>query len=339
MITTRTPTDRPFAGQTAWLITDGKAGMNVQAKGIADALGAQSVFKEVAPKGLQKFAAPWGPVARDEKFGQPGTLFAPPWPALAIATGRQSIPYVRALKKAAGSATFTVVLQDPKSGKGTADFIWVPAHDKLRGPNVLATLTSPHSFSAERLASLRATVPPDIAKLPSPRVAVVLGGKNGVYKFTDACDDRLRGALQSLAALGASFMITPSRRTHPRLLRQVDAATKDAPRILWQGDGDNPYPQFLAHADMLVVTADSVNMTGEACATGKPVYVFLPSGGSPKFQRFHEALTSAGATRALPDRVPTLDGWTYAPIDDARLIAAEINGRYLRRLAMLPEPV
>ena len=42
-------------------------------------------------------------------------------------------------------------------------------------------------------------------------------------------------------------------------------------------------------------------MTGEPCATGKPVYVFAPEGGSPKFTRFHEALRRHGATRPLPD--------------------------------------
>lgn len=331
--------NRPFHGRTAWLITDGKAGMDVQARGVADALGVNAVFKYVAPQGLQKLLAPWGAVAKAAQFGAPETLFAPPWPMLAIATGRQAIPFIRALKKAAGTKTFTVVLQDPKSGLGTADFIWVPEHDKLRGPNVLATTTSPHSFSAERMAALRAEMPADIAALKGPRVAVILGGKNGVYKFTDACDDRLKAALQSLATLGASFMITASRRTHPRLLRQVDQATATAQRLLWSGEGANPYAQFLAHADILIVTADSVNMTGEACATGKPVYVFTPSGGSPKFQRFHQSLMQHGATKPLPDTVPNLDGWSYEPIDAARHIAAEIDRRYLRRLAMLPEPV
>ena len=38
-------------------------------------------------------------------------------------------------------------------------------------------------------------------------------------------------------------------------------------------------PSFLAHADAFVVTADSVNMAGEAAATGKPIYIFEPSGG------------------------------------------------------------
>ncbi len=332
----RSSQNRPLSGARAWLITDGKTGMDVQVRGVADALGVTYEMKRVEPSGVAKFLAPWGPVGRAEKFGQASSQFAPPWPVIAIATGRASIPYLRALKRQAGAATFTVVLQDPKSGANTADLIWVPEHDTLRGANVMGTATAPHSYSPERLAALRATMPASIAALSGPRIAVVLGGKNGVYKFTGDDDTRLAGALKSLGDLGASFMVTPSRRTHPRLIKAVEAATRDRPRIIWDATGENPYPQFLAHADALVVTADSVNMTGEACATGRPVYVFEPSAGSAKFFRFHKALQDHGATRPLPPVVRELPVWDYTPLDSAATIASEIELRWTRRRHMLP---
>ena len=326
---------RPLAGMTAWLITDGKSGMDVQVRGVADALGMVGVMKHVAPRGMYKLAAPWGPVSASDKFGAVGSLFAPPWPAVAIATGRASIPYIRRLRRAAGAATFCVVLQDPKTGRNTADLIWVPEHDRRRGHNVITTPTAPHSFSSERFAQLRREPPPEIGLLPHPRVAVVLGGKNGIYRFTDADDDRLERALRSMGMLGASFMVTPSRRTHQRLIKAVTVATEGRPRLIWDGTGRNPYPEMLAHADMLVVTADSVNMTGEACATGRPVFVFEPSGGSSKFRRFHQALRRHGGTRPLPDVVTALEGWSYQPLDSAKLIAQEIERRWARRRQML----
>ena len=43
-------------------------------------------------------------------------------------------------------------------------------------------------------------------------------------------------------------------------------------------DSANPYFGMLALGDELVVTADSVSMLSEACATGKPVYM-APLGG------------------------------------------------------------
>jgi uncharacterized protein len=328
--------NRPLSGLAAWIITDGKVGMDVQARGLAQALDLVIHMKHVSPSGLWKFAAPWGPPDPKAKIGHADSaLFAPPWPAVCIATGRASIPYVRALRRKAGPQTYCIVLQDPKTGASTADLIWVPAHDRRRGANVITTATAPHGFSPAKLAALRANCPPEIAALPGPRIAVILGGKNGIYRFTDADDDRFQTALASLGRCGASFMITPSRRSHQRLIRAADVATADRPRLIWDGAGANPYPAFLAHADMLVVTADSVNMTGEACATGRPVYVFEPSGGSAKFRRFHDALRQAGATRPLPSEAGALETWTYQPLDSAQTIAAEVERRWLNRRRML----
>lgn len=309
--------------------------MQVQAKGVAEALGLDWTLKPVAPRGLWRLAAPWGPPDPRDRFGADGSAFAPPWPDVAIATGRLSIPYMRRLHRLAGRRTFTVVLQDPKTGPGTADLIWVPEHDRRRGANVITTLTAPHSFSPERLAALAATPPQWIATLPSPRVAVILGGKNAVYRFTDGDDDRIEASLRSMANLGASFLITPSRRTHQRLLRAVLRATQASPRVVWDGESPNPYPEFLAHADRFVVTGDSVNMSGEPLVTGKPVWIFEPSGGSAKFARFHQALRDYGATRSLPETVTSLEPWTYPPLDAAAAIAREVETRWLRRRAML----
>ena len=338
MTSTGTISSRPLAGRSAWLITDDKIGMQVQVKGVADALGLVCEAKVVDPGGLWRMLAPYGPPDPKHRVGKPGSALGPPWPDVALATGRLSIPYIRALRRKAGVATFTVVLQDPKTGPNTADLIWVPEHDRRRGSNVMTTLTAAHSFSPERLASLQAKVPDWLASLPRPRVAVILGGPNQVYRFTDADDARFAASLASIAKLGASFMVTPSRRTHVGLKDAVLRATGGAPRFVWDGAGENPYPAFLAHADFFVVTGDSVNMSGEPLATGKPVWIFEPSGGSAKFRRFHAALRHHGGTRSLPETVADLTPWTYTPLDSAAAIAAEIECRWLRRQAMLQPP-
>lgn len=320
--------ERPLAGRPGWVITDGKAGMEVQCVGVAEALGLDYAIKRVAPRQPWRALAPWGPVGPSERFARAGSAFARPWPEVAVATGRLSIPYIRKLARAAGPETFTVVIQDPRTGPRTADLICVPVHDGLRGPNVITTLTPPHDFTPERLAGLRATPPAEITNLPSPRVAVALGGPNAIYDFAPEDAARLGQSLASLAALGTSFMITPSRRTPAHVIDAVSAATSEAPRLIWDGQGENPYAAFLALADLLVVTADSVNMTGEACATGRPVYVFEPQGGSAKFGRFHEALRRYGAARTLPETFRRLETWSYGPLDSAATIAREIERRW-----------
>jgi len=321
--------ERKTEGRRAWIITDGKAGMEIQVAGVAQALGAEAEVRRVSPRGIWRFLAPWGPVDPGERFGREGSQFAPPWPDIALATGRLSIPALRAIRKAS-PGTYTVVIQDPRTGAGTADLIAVPAHDKLTGTNVIHTLTAPHVFSQGRLARLRAKLPADIAALSTPRVAVVLGGPNAVYGFAPADSARLGASLASLASLGASFLVTASRRTPSHAREAVLAATPLARRIVWEGTGVNPYESWLAHGDMFVVTADSINMTGEACASGKPVYVFEPDGGSAKFRKFHESLRRYGATRILPESFTHLETWAYTPLDSAAQIADEIERRWRR---------
>lgn len=331
----RTDQLSPLAGRSAWVFTTGAAGMDVQTRGLADALGLAYEMRPIAPNGIYRWLAPWAPVSPSDRFGEAGGVFAPPWPDVAIALGRTSVPYLRALRRRSPQ-TFTVLMLDTRAGHRVADVNWVPQHDRLRGPNVVVTLTAPHSFTPSRLSVLRGSMPPEIAALRGPRVAVVLGGKNGVYKFRPSDDTRFAEALRSLGELGVSFMITPSRRTHPRLIAVTDAATREFPRLMWHGEGQNPYPDFLAHADALVVTADSVNMTGEATATGRPVLVFYPSSGSAKFQRFHAALEAYGATRPLPDRVTELPNWSYEPLHSAQAIAREVEKRWLARNLVRP---
>ena len=53
---------RPLAGARAWLISSGMAGMDVQTRGVAEALGLDYEMKRVDPKGFWRFAAAWGRV-------------------------------------------------------------------------------------------------------------------------------------------------------------------------------------------------------------------------------------------------------------------------------------
>jgi mitochondrial fission protein ELM1 len=324
-----------LAGRSGWIISDGKAGNDAQSRGVFDVMQLDYRIKHVEPTGIWKLLAPWGPVNPAERLGASGSLFQPPWPEFAIAVGRLTIPYLRRLRRLAGLSTYTIILLDPRVGTRAADLFCVPEHDRLRGPNVVTTLTAPHGFTTRRLAELRQTMPPAIAALPKPRVAVMLGGPNGDYRYTPQALARLARALHSFAGQGAGLMITPSRRTPAEVKAYVREATEGLPRLLWDGEGENPYPHFLAHADYFIVPADSVNMCGEPCATGKPVYVFEPEGGSAKFTRFHEALRRHGATRPLPQAGELLETWSYPPLNSAETIAREIARRWLKRRQML----
>jgi mitochondrial fission protein ELM1 len=193
-----------------------------------------------------------------------------------------------------------------------------------------------HGFSPARLASLRAQLAPSILDLPQPRVAVVLGGRNKAYRYGPADHERLAAALGAVAASGASFLVTPSRRTHADLLAAALAATAGRPRLIQTGAGENLYPQVLAAADRLIVTGDSVSMTSEALATGRPVDVFVPEGRGGKFARFHQAVFSAGLARPLDTLSQSDADWTPRAVDATETVARHVERQWL--LARLPQP-
>lgn len=311
-------------GQSAWIISDGVAGHLAITRGIAETLGLAAEILPVSPRWAWRLLAPNGPADPREL----AAVLERGAAELVLGAGRQTVPFVRALKRAGSGKTFTVLFQAPRTLVQSADLIWAPVHDGLQGPDVISTLTPPHGFTAKRIAMLRNEIPTDIAALPGPRIALLIGGPGAGYVYDADTIAAMAERIRQISNFAGSLLITPSRRTPPELLATIDAITANTPRILWQGIGENPYPQFLAHADMFLVTADSVNMAGEACATGKPIYVFSPPGGREKFARYHEALRKHGATRPLPDSFSEVESWTYPPIHSTECVAAEIARRW-----------
>jgi mitochondrial fission protein ELM1 len=319
------------ATTTCWVLTDGKAGDEVQCLGVAEALGLTPEIRRVAPRAPWTWAMPWGPVDPREAPGRPGSPIRPPFPDLLIASGRRTVSHLRRVKRDSGGRTFTVFLKDPRTGAGTADLIWVPRHDRLRGDNVLVTLTSPHRVSAERLAAARAAPPPPLAALQRPRVALLLGGDSRHHRFTASDIVRFTDLLERLAGEGVALMATASRRSPPALSQRVAALVQQSGGFFWDGTGENPYLPMLALADAIVVTADSVNMVGEACATGRPVFIFEPSerqsGSAGKAKAYLRGLMDHGAVRFFDGH---LESHAYEPLNSTPVIAAAIAERLPR---------
>jgi len=317
-----------LTGRTCWVLSDGKIGHEVQSLGVADALDLDVTIKRVDPQGWARRLAPYASVARSEQFGSADSMFSPPWPDVAIGAGRLVAPYMRALKRHAGRDTFTIILLDPKFGLATADMVWVPAHDQKTGGNVISTLTPPHRHSPSSLALLREKAPPFKVPDNNKKAVVLLGGPNGRHTYSEIDIKKLVTSLRSLIKCNVTLLATASRRTPPELAEAVKAVVDDSEGFFWDGAGDNPLAYFYAHGDMFIVPADSINMTAEPCVTGRPVYVFHPTGGSEKFDRFHQALADHGAARVLPESFTQLEAWSYPPLFASEAIADEVLARW-----------
>jgi mitochondrial fission protein ELM1 len=301
------------AGAALRIVSDGRAGHDAQTLGIAEALGATPDVRRVAPRGLYALMAPFG--APD-----PGdaAAFAPPYPDIALAAGRRTVPALRRLKRASGGRTFTVYVNAPATGLKTADLIVAPCHDGLTGDNVVSTRTPANRVTAERLARARAAPDPRLARLPTPRVAMLIGSAEGIAHDLD-------DIAATLLAGGFGVMATPSRRTPQARVRALRETLATRGGFFWDGAGENPYFALLANADRILVTGDSVNMVGEAVATGAPVHVLEPLAPPRKFRDYLAGLEAAGAVRLW--RGP-FDDWRYAPINSTAPIARRIAAAY-----------
>jgi uncharacterized protein len=144
-------------------------------------------------------------------------------------------------------------------------------------PNVLKTSHTLHGVTRQRLRAEAARLSPRLAHLPRPYVVVLLGGYGGPYALTARNAVRLGAHASAMARrLGGSLLITTSART-PRHATDALLRAVDVPFDLFRwtpNAAENPYLGYLALADAVVVTCDSTSMLAEACATGKPVYMF-----------------------------------------------------------------
>lgn len=314
-----------------WVVTDGKAGMESQCLGLAEALGLAPEIKRIATRAPWRWLPPQLWLSPLSAIGPNGDALAPPWPDLLIASGRQAVAPAIAVRRAARGRTFTVQIQDPTVDPKHFDLVVAPAHDQLAGDNVISTLGAMHRVTPARLEAAARVFHDRYATLPRPMVAVLLGGNNRQYRLTDDCAVKLADGLVRLARdSGAGIAVTPSRRTGAQPVAIIaDRLNSLAPGTwdIWDGSGDNPYFAMLALADAIVVTGDSVNMVSEACAAAKPVYIFDLDGGSAKFDRFHAGMRARGLTRRFDG---TLARWQADPPDDMARVVEAIHRRMNR---------
>ncbi|MEX0583238.1 MAG: mitochondrial fission ELM1 family protein, partial [Sneathiella sp.] len=254
---------------SCWIVTDGSAGMEIQGVGLAEALGFEFEVKKIVTKAPWRWLPPqlWiNPLARLEKTGD---LLLPPWPDVLITCGRQSIPMSLAIKKANGDKTFTIHIQTPNCDAAKFDLVIVPEHDKLRGSNVLVCEGSLGRITPGKLHAAGERFRETVAHLPSPLVTVLIGGSNRCYDMNEDVMRDLAAKLETIhRETGCSFLVTTSRRTGAENERILKSALNNVSHQLWTGEGENPYFGYLALADALIVTGDSVNMVCEACALG-----------------------------------------------------------------------
>ncbi len=317
---------------TVWVVSDGRAGIENQALGLAEAVARRTPARITLKRLAYRAAFARLPnalrIAPRAMLAATSSPIAPPWPDLWIATGRASLPFSRRVKRWSGRQTFVVQTQDPRGDVSAFDLVIAPEHDRLTGPNVLPIIGAPHRMTPQRLAQAYRAFADRIGSLPYPRVAVLIGGKSKAFDLPEphaaALAEQIAAAVETAAG---SVLVTFSRRTPDAARATMKARLDGLEGWIWDGEEPNPLFAFLHAADHILVTEDSVNMATEAASTGKPVHILDLPGGSAKFERLHRRLRDLGAARPFDG---ALDAWTYTPIAETERAANEILWRMAR---------
>jgi hypothetical protein len=261
-----------------WLLMGHRAGDNTQVLALGEALGWPFEIKRFVYKPWERllnlpFMATLAGVAKEQS-----SPLAPPWPDLIITAGRRNEPIARWIKRQAGGRPRLVHVGRPWARLDRWDLVvTTPQYRLPKGPTVLHNDAPLHRVTPERLARAALEWGPRVAHLPRPYITVLAGGPSGPYPFDPVSGAKLARQASELAEKrGGSLLVTTSARTPAATIDALSGGiTAPAMFYRWRRDDpENPFFGFLALADAIVVTADSVSMMTEACATGRPVYFY-----------------------------------------------------------------
>ena len=281
-----------------WILQSPHSGDNTQLRALAAALGWPAEVKRLAYRrreGLLRFLGLPTLAGIDVKASSP---LGPPWPDLVICSGRGAEAVSFWLRKRNPKLRI-VFVGTPWSGLDRFDLvITTPQYRLPKASNVLHLTLPLHDVAPGRIAAEARRWEARLGHLPRPFTTVLVGGSSGPYLFTPASAERLgRAATEMARTTGSSLLLTTSARTG-RAAVDALAGAIGVPHHLYRWEGpsqDNPFHAFLGLAERIVVTADSVSMLAEACATGKPVLLFDIEDG-----RFSMRAEEGGAAASPP---------------------------------------
>ncbi len=294
-----------------WLLTGHKAGDNTQVRALADALGWPYTVKRFRYRSYELLTNRLLGVTLAGIDRAASSELAPPWPELVITAGRRNEPVARWIRRQSGGKTRLVHVGRPWAPLDSYDLIvTTPQYFLPNLPNVLHNHLPLHGVSSEPLAQAADHWRERLGQLPHPWIALLVGGDSGPFVFTRQKGLRLGRLANQLAQdCGGALLVSSSARTPVAAFAELQAQiTAPAHIHHWRaGHGDNPYLAYLALADQLVVTGESMSMLTEAAWTGKPLYIFDPGDSGGWWHHWHnyrfKPLSHHFAMRFAPRRM------------------------------------
>ncbi|MGH6896272.1 MAG: mitochondrial fission ELM1 family protein [Geminicoccaceae bacterium] len=261
-----------------WVMMGHKAGDNSQILALAEGLGWPFEIKQLVYRSTELLTNLLAPRTLLGIVRGRSSPLAPPWPDLIISAGRRNEPPCRWILARADKRVRLVHVGRPWASIENFDLVvTTPQYRLPQRPNVLHNTTPLQRVADRRLEEAAAIWAPRLGHLPRPYTAVIVGGNAGPYVLDGEAATLLGRAASAFARRrGGSLLVSTSARTPKKVVPALEAAIDCPAEVFgWTRDAaENPYLGYLALADSIVVTCESMSMLAEACATLKPVYMF-----------------------------------------------------------------
>ena len=227
-----------------------------------------------------------------------------PGPQAIISAGGRLAP-VNLLLARSRLALSVQVLYPDFLPAGRFDLLVIPEHDLWRR----GLARPPKNALVTRGAVNR--VRPQPARPPAPdgrrTLACLIGGDDRNYRLDTQYAGELGRRLLELARTGRyRILLTTSRRTDPESEKKLAAllaeAGPEAQVVGYHASRANPVREFLAEADLVLATEDSINMLSEAAASNRPTLALRVGRRRPGrlvFDRTLESMETAGHLRIV----------------------------------------
>lgn len=257
-----------------WILASPHSGDNTQLLALAENLNWPFEVKYLSYQPWHGFTRI---MSRATVFGltqQARAALMAPFPDLIIGAGQPTEAAAFWIKQQASKTVKLVYLGTPLTRLDKFNLvITTPQYGLPHLPNVLQLDLPMHKVEPEKLQAAAARWHEKFKHLPRPWTAILVGGASGPYTFGVAAAQRLANEAQKF---GGSLLVTTSARTSVSTATALAGALSH-PHFFYSWAADktsNPFMAMLALADQFIVTADSISMLSEACATGKPVMMF-----------------------------------------------------------------
>ena len=301
------------------LLTEGLHGMISQVEGLAKALDLDYFHEKI------ELNSPWNLIppsfTPSKKFIFKNQI-SKDYDVI-ISCGRKSVIPSIVLKKNCNKKVVNIHIQNPKVSLQNFDFIVVPDHDSIDGPNVLISKGAIHYLTIDEINNAKDYLVNKIEK-GKDVITLILGGPTKYYNYSKEYIIQIFSKInKQILQKNLQLILIPSNRTPEKIIQFAKEYFNKNSLIIDTVDKQS-YLSSLSLAKYIIVTCDSSSMISEAALTGKPVYVaMIPAARSDKrFQKFRNLLESMYIIRKLEDE---LDTWSYEKLNETNRIARLIK--------------